>query len=54
MYNKLAGMTGTATPRRGVHRDLRLDIVTVPTNKPMRAQDLPDVVYKTRRQVTAP
>ena len=41
-------MTGTRQHRvRRVQRDLRLNIVTVPTNKPCARQDMPDSVYKT-------
>ncbi len=48
MYDKLAGMTGTAdteAPEFGKIYDL--DVVVVPTNKPMVRQDFPDVVYAT-------
>ncbi len=48
MYRKLAGMTGTAkTEEEEFKKIYGLDVVVVPTNRPMIRQDLPDVVYKT-------
>jgi preprotein translocase subunit SecA len=48
MYNKLAGMTGTAaTEAEEFLRIYNLDVVVIPTHKPMIRQDLPDVIYKT-------
>jgi len=48
MYDKLAGMTGTAKTEEEEFRKIyRLDVVVIPTNKPMIRKDLPDVVYKT-------
>lgn len=48
MYEKLAGMTGTAkTEEEEFSTIYGMDVVVVPTNKPMIRQDLPDVVYKT-------
>jgi len=48
MYRKLAGMTGTAkTEEEEFKKIYGLDVVVVPTNKPMIRVDLPDVVYKT-------
>ncbi|OEG00137.1 preprotein translocase subunit SecA [Vulcanibacillus modesticaldus] len=50
MYQKLAGMTGTAKTEEEEFRKIYgLDVVVVPTNKPMIREDLPDVVYKTER-----
>ena len=50
MYKKLAGMTGTAATEENEFREIySLDVVCVPTNKPMIRQDLPDAVYKTAR-----
>lgn len=50
MYKKLAGMTGTAkTEEEEFKRIYGLDVVVIPTNKPMIRIDLPDVVYKTER-----
>ena len=48
MYKKLAGMTGTAaTSAEEFDKVYKLDVVVVPTNKPMIRKDLPDRVYKT-------
>ncbi len=48
MYEKLAGMTGTAATEEEEFRKIyHLDVVVVPTHKPMVRQDLPDLVYKT-------
>lgn len=48
MYEKLAGMTGTAeTEEQEFRKIYDLDVVVIPTNKPMIREDLPDVVYKT-------
>jgi preprotein translocase subunit SecA len=50
MYNKLAGMTGTAdTEAAEFHQIYKLDVVTIPTNKPMIRQDNSDLVYKNER-----
>ena len=50
MYDKLAGMTGTAMTEEQEFRDIyRLDVVELPTNKPLARQDLPDAVYKTQK-----
>lgn len=47
MYRKLAGMTGTAkTEEEEFKRIYGLDVVQVPTNRPMIRQDMPDIVYK--------
>ncbi|WP_026486320.1 preprotein translocase subunit SecA [Caldanaerobius polysaccharolyticus] len=48
MYKKLAGMTGTAKTEEQEFRDIYgLDVVVIPTNKPMIRVDYPDVIYKT-------
>jgi preprotein translocase subunit SecA len=48
MYHKLAGMTGTAkTEEEEFNKIYNLDVVVIPTNRPMIRQDSPDVVYKT-------
>ncbi|NMB01607.1 MAG: preprotein translocase subunit SecA, partial [Firmicutes bacterium] len=50
MYTKLAGMTGTAKTEEDEFRKIYgLDVVVVPTNKPMIRKDFPDAVYKTVR-----
>ncbi len=50
MYRKLAGMTGTAMTEEEEFRHIYgLDVVAIPTNKPMIRQDLSDVVYKTEQ-----
>ena len=50
MYHKLSGMTGTAETEAGEFWDIyKLDVVTIPTNKPVAREDLNDRVYKTRR-----
>jgi len=49
MYNKLSGMTGTALSEENEFREIyNLDVVEVPTNKPMVRKDHPDVVYRTK------
>ncbi len=48
LYEKLAGMTGTAaTEAEEFHKIYKLEVIVVPTNKPMIRQDASDVVYKT-------
>ena len=48
MYKKLAGMTGTAATEEEEFRKIYgLDVVTIPTNKPMIRQDFEDIIYKT-------
>ncbi|MTI85785.1 MAG: preprotein translocase subunit SecA [Firmicutes bacterium] len=48
MYDKLAGMTGTAETEEEEFRKIyKLDVVVIPTNKPMVRKDMADVVYKT-------
>ena len=50
MYHKLAGMTGTAETEAGEFWDIyKLDVVVIPTNKPIARFDLNDRVYKTKR-----
>jgi|YNPMSStandDraft_2_1061718.scaffolds.fasta_scaffold00152_21 preprotein translocase subunit SecA len=51
MYHKLAGMTGTAeTEAKEFYEIYKLDVVTIPTNKPVIRKDLDDKVYKTKRE----
>jgi len=51
MYNKLAGMTGTAETEAGELWDIyKLDVVVIPTNKPVVRDDREDLVYKTKRE----
>ncbi len=48
LYRKLSGMTGTALTEETEFREIyRLDVVEIPTNRPMARTDHPDVVYKT-------
>jgi preprotein translocase subunit SecA len=50
MYDKLAGMTGTAQTEADEFREIyHLDVVEIPTNRPLARIDYPDVVYKTER-----
>ena len=50
MYQKLAGMTGTAKTEEDEFRDIyNMDVVVVPTNKPIARQDQQDAVYSTER-----
>ncbi len=51
MYHKLSGMTGTASTEAGEFWDIyKLDVVEIPTNKPIARKDLDDRVYKTARE----
>ena len=51
MYHKLAGMTGTASTESGEFWDIyKLDVVEIPTNRPIARKDLDDRVYKTNRE----
>ena len=51
LYKKLAGMTGTAETEAAEFFDIyKLDVVVVPTNKPMIREDVDDVIYKTKRE----
>ena len=48
MYEKLAGMTGTAaTEAEEFYKIYKLEVTEIPTNKPMIREDLPDQIYKT-------
>ncbi len=50
MYNKLSGMTGTAMTEEAEFREIyNLDVISIPTNKPMIRQDLNDIIYKNER-----
>ncbi len=51
MYHKLAGMTGTAETEAGEFWDIyKLEVVVIPTNKPIVRDDREDMVYKTKRE----
>ncbi|MFC1733397.1 preprotein translocase subunit SecA, partial [candidate division KSB1 bacterium] len=51
MYHKLAGMTGTAETEAGEFWDIyKLDVVVIPTNKPVVRDDREDLVFKTKRE----
>ena len=51
MYTKLSGMTGTADTEAGeFHEIYKLDVMVIPTNRPMVRKDHEDVVYKTERE----
>lgn len=51
MYKKLAGMTGTAETEAAEFREIyKLDVVVIPTNRPVRRVDGNDVIYKTMRE----
>ncbi len=51
MYNKLSGMTGTAETEAGEFWDIyNLDVVVIPTNRPITRDDREDLVYKTKRE----
>lgn len=51
MYGKLAGMTGTAETEAGEFWDIyKLDVVVIPTNRPISRKDEQDMVYKTKRE----
>jgi preprotein translocase subunit SecA len=51
MYSKLAGMTGTAVTEAGeLWQIYKLDVVEIPTNKPMTRKDKEDYIYKTTRE----
>jgi len=48
LYEKLAGMTGTAlTEAEELHKIYKLDVISIPTHKPMIREDLPDLIYRT-------
>ena len=51
MYHKLSGMTGTAETEAGEFWDIyKLDVVVIPTNRPIARDDRQDLVYKTQRE----
>src|SRR5574344_497253 len=51
MYHKLSGMTGTASTEAGEFWDIyKLDVVEIPTNRPIMRKDMDDRVYKTARE----
>ena len=51
MYKKIAGMTGTAvTEAAEFHEIYKLDVVTIPTNRPMIRKDFEDEIYRTHRE----
>ncbi len=48
LYDKLSGMTGTALTEEDEFREIyKLDVVVIPTNKPLIREDMPDIIYKT-------
>jgi preprotein translocase subunit SecA len=50
MYEKLAGMTGTAqTSAEEFHKVYKLDVITIPTHRPMIRKDLPDLIFRTEK-----
>ena len=50
MYKKLAGMTGTAaTSAEEFYKVYKLEVIIIPTNRPMIREDFPDLIYKTER-----
>ncbi len=50
LYNKLSGMTGTASTESQEFNEIySLDVVEIPTNKPMIREDLPDVIFQTEK-----
>ena len=51
MYDKLAGMTGTAeTESEELYKIYNLEVVVVPTNRPVRRVDMDDLIYRTKRE----
>ena len=51
MYSKLSGMTGTAITEAGEFWDIyKLDVVEIPTNKPIARKDQNDLIYKTKKR----
>lgn len=51
MYKKLAGMTGTAeTEAEEFENIYKLDVVVIPTNRPLRRIEFPDIIYRTERE----
>ena len=52
MYRKLSGMTGTAVTEQGEFWDIyKLDVIEIPTNKPIIRKDENDLIYKTKREI---
>ncbi len=50
LYKKLSGMTGTASTESAEFNEIyKLDVVEIPTNKPLLRKDLPDVIFQTER-----
>ena len=51
MYNKISGMTGTAETEAGEFWEIyKLDVISIPTNRPIQRDDKDDLVYKTNRE----
>jgi len=51
MYNKISGMTGTAETEAGEFWEIyKLDVISIPTNRPVQRDDKDDLVYKTNRE----
>ena len=51
LYDKLSGMTGTAQTEEDEFQEIySLDVIVIPTNKPLVRQDLPDLIYKTEKE----
>ena len=51
MYNKLSGMTGTAVTESGEFWEIyKLDVIEIPTNRPIARRDENDLIYKTKRE----
>ncbi len=51
MYDVLAGMTGTAATEAGEFWEIyKLDVIQIPTNKPVRRIDYPDIIFKTKKE----
>ncbi len=50
LYDKLSGMTGTAQTEEDEFQEIyKLDVVVIPTNKPLMRQDLPDLIYRSEK-----
>ena len=50
LYSKLSGMTGTAATEAPEFQEIyRLDVIEIPTNKPVVREDMPDIIYKTEK-----
>ena len=50
LYEKISGMTGTAqTSAEEFHKVYNLEVVSIPTNRPMIRKDMPDLIYKTKK-----